>query len=88
METYPTLEQIKAVMRLVLREELSRPRKPLTDEWVHEKDALTLCGKKCRETLLRAIKSGRIKPDDVRPNPIGTGYLIRRTALIADKLSK
>lgn len=88
-ETYPTLEQIAAVVRRTMREELRRPdrgtaRKPLSDEWVHEKDALVLCGK-TRKTLLRAIETGRIKPADLRPNPIGTGYLIRRTALVADK---
>lgn len=87
METYPTLEQITAAVRRVVREEMSRPRKPLADEWVNETDALTLSGKS-RRSMLRAIEDGRIRADDIRPNPFGIGYLFRRTALVADKPAK
>lgn len=78
--------QIEVIMRRVVREELAKqkPSKALSELWATEKEVIELCGKS-RDTLYRAIKEGRIRPNDVRQNPIGKGYLIRRTALIADK---
>lgn len=87
MDTYPTLEQIAAVVRQTMQEVLakaaSRSPRSLPDIWATEAEALQLCGKS-QKTLYRAIASGKLSAKDVRPNPIGKGYLIRRTALVKD----
>ncbi len=85
MEANLTLEQIAATVRATIQQELRKERqsKTLSDVWANEEEVLALCGKS-RDTLMRAIQSGRINPKDVRPNPIGKGYLFRRSALVND----
>jgi hypothetical protein len=83
LEVSQMLDHLTALFRKIIREELRRPTRTIVEEWVNERDALKLCGRS-RKTLIKAINDGRIKPADLRPNPIGTGYLIRRTALAKD----
>ena len=85
MENHPTLEQIMATIRYTIQQELQKMRIPksLSDSWANEEEVLKLCNKSKR-TLYNAIKEGKISPKDIRPNPIGTGYLFRRSALVKD----
>ncbi|GAB4027340.1 helix-turn-helix domain-containing protein [Spirosoma koreense] len=81
----PTLEQIAATIRIVIQQEFSQQRVPkmLSDVWANEAEVLKLCGKG-RKTLYNAIKAGKISAKDIRQNPLGKGYLFRRSALVKE----
>ncbi|WP_020599896.1 hypothetical protein [Spirosoma panaciterrae] len=86
MEKPLTIGQIIAAMRKVLREVLLELLQnssflSISAVWATEEEVITGCGKS-RRCLYRAIAAGRIQPNDIRPNPIGKGYLFRRSALI------
>lgn len=85
MEDHPLLVHMAATIRRTIQEELRKLHmsKSLSDIWANEHEVMALCGKS-RRTLLNAIASGKISPKDVRPNPIGKGYLIRKSAIVKD----
>ena len=86
MEDQSIMTQIAATIRQTMQEEFQKQRvltKSLSDVWANEAEVLELCGKS-RRTLLNAIAIGKIKPNDVRQNPLGKGYLFRRSAIVKD----
>lgn len=86
MEDQALITQIAATIHRTIQEEFKKqrvPHKGLSNIWANEKEVLELCGKS-RRTLLNAIASGKIKPNDVRQNPLGKGYLFRRSALVKE----
>ncbi|OJW74274.1 hypothetical protein [Spirosoma sp. 48-14] len=77
-----TIERIKAAVRQVMREEFeNKGIKPLWEIWAPEEEVLKAWGKS-RVTLYRAIAANRFDPKDIRSNPIGKGYLFRRSAFL------
>ncbi|WP_020599171.1 hypothetical protein [Spirosoma panaciterrae] len=77
-----TIERIVSAVKKGVREELEKAAiLPISAVWATEEEVITGCGKS-RRCLYRAIAALKFHPNDIRPNPIGKGYLFRRSAII------